>query len=180
MDQTQQNRIQILGQFPKKPIQIILSISAFSILFSLSPLFPLFSNSIASFSSQIFSYTTDRNYIFLVCNGILAFLIKNSSTGTNQDRAEKIFDHPKSVPEVAEKRELVREEVVEFTEEKGKESEEKDEEDFIFAEEEEEEEEEEGVGLMSAEELNQKCEEFIRKMREGIKIEAQNKMGMAY
>ncbi|KAF7140478.1 hypothetical protein RHSIM_Rhsim06G0176100 [Rhododendron simsii] len=181
MDQIQQNNIQILGQlrtqfqFPKKPIQILLSISAFSILLSLSLFFPLFSSCIAAFSSRIFTYTTDRNYIFLFCNGLLAFLIKNSSA-VNTDQ-----DHRKSVPE---KTELGREEVlVEFKEEKGKENntltshdeseeEEEDVEEFIV--EEEEEEEEEGEGLMSAEELNKKCEEFIRKMREGIKIEAQN------
>lgn len=31
----------------------------------------------------------------------------------------------------------------------------------------------EGMELLSAEELNKKCDEFIRKMREEIKIEAQ-------
>ncbi|KAI8552183.1 hypothetical protein RHMOL_Rhmol06G0246100 [Rhododendron molle] len=179
MDQIQQNNIQRLGQlitqfqFPKKPIQILLSISAFSILLSLSPFFPLFSSCIAAFSSRIFTYTTDRNYIFLFCNGLLAFLIKNSSA-VDADQ-----DHRKSAPE---KTELVREEVVEFKEEKGKENnaltsqdenEEEEVEEFIV-DEEEEEEEEEGEGLMSAEELNKKCEEFIRKMREGIKIEARN------
>ncbi|XP_058218213.1 uncharacterized protein LOC131329152 [Rhododendron vialii] len=174
MDQIQQNNIQILGQlitqfqFPKKPIQILLSISAFSILLSLSPFFPLFSSCIAAFSSRIFTYTTDRNYIFLFCNGLLAFLIKNSSA-VDADQ-----DHRKSAHE---KTELVREEVVEFKEEKGKENNtltsqdenEEEVEEFI-----DEEEEEEGEELMSAEELNKKCEEFIRKMREGIKIEAQN------
>ncbi|KAF5949858.1 hypothetical protein HYC85_011851 [Camellia sinensis] len=33
--------------------------------------------------------------------------------------------------------------------------------------------EEEENGLLSAEELNKKCEDFIRKVKEGIKIEAQ-------
>lgn len=35
------------------------------------------------------------------------------------------------------------------------------------------EEEEEGIGLLSTEQLNKKCDDFIKKMREGIKTEAQ-------
>ncbi|XVF31905.1 hypothetical protein REPUB_Repub17cG0034900 [Reevesia pubescens] len=35
-----------------------------------------------------------------------------------------------------------------------------------------EEDEDEGLGLMSNEELNKKCEDFIRKMKEGIQFEA--------
>nr|XP_016466670.1 PREDICTED: glutamic acid-rich protein-like [Nicotiana tabacum] len=30
------------------------------------------------FSIQLFTYSTERNYIFLLCNGILVFIIKNS------------------------------------------------------------------------------------------------------
>ncbi|KAI8552182.1 hypothetical protein RHMOL_Rhmol06G0246000 [Rhododendron molle] len=187
-------------QLPKKPIiQILLSLFAFSFLFSLSPFFPLFTNCIATFSSKILGYTTDRNYVFLFCNGILAFLVKkySSTDHSDQDLVAKIFDYQISGPEVAEKRELVgEEEAVEFKEDKAKEndlvltsqdestSEETEEEEFIFSEEEEEEEEEEeGMGLMSAEEveeLNKKFEEFIRKVREGIKIEAQNRLIVSY
>ncbi|KAF7141976.1 hypothetical protein RHSIM_Rhsim06G0176000 [Rhododendron simsii] len=185
-------------QLPKKPIQILLSLFAFSFLFSLSPFFPLFTNCIATLSSKILGYTTDRNYVFLFCNGILAFLIKKyfSADHSDRDLVAKIFDYQISGPEVAEKRELVGEEAVEFKEDKAKENdlvlstsqdestseETEDQEEFIFSEEEEEE-EEEGMGLMSAEEvdeLNKKFEEFIRKVREGIKIEAQNRLIMSY
>ncbi|RVW95155.1 hypothetical protein CK203_025650 [Vitis vinifera] len=44
---------------------------------------------------------------------------------------------------------------------------------LVIKEEEEEEEAEEETGLLSAEELNKKCDDFIKKMREGIKFEAQ-------
>ncbi|KAG5553576.1 hypothetical protein RHGRI_011457 [Rhododendron griersonianum] len=103
-------------------------------------------------------------------------MIKNSSADhSDQDLVAKIFDYQISGTEVAEKRELVGEEAMEFKEDKAKEndlvltsqdeitSEETEEEEFIFSEEEEE---EEGMGLMSAEEveeLNKKFEEFIRK-----------------
>ncbi|KAI8007577.1 hypothetical protein LOK49_LG07G02758 [Camellia lanceoleosa] len=199
MNQIKQHNIQTLDQltqfhFSKKLIQILLSISAFSFLFSCSPLFPLFTNHITSFSMQILSYTTQKNFIFLFCNGILVFLIRNSglphTSQTNHN-----------VPELGEKIALAREEVVEIKEEKiensvteggGNENEVLNDEDdkFVVVEEEEgegvdesedddefvvigEEEGGEGMGLLSAEELNKKCDEFIRKMREEIKIEAQ-------
>ncbi|GFZ05213.1 hypothetical protein Acr_17g0007850 [Actinidia rufa] len=70
--------------------------------------------------------------------------------------------------------------VVEVELEKGRGNEnlvtEEGEENDIFTEDQvivEEDVEEEGMGLLSAEELKKKCDDFIRKMREGIKSEAQ-------
>ncbi|XP_057506552.1 uncharacterized protein LOC130789761 [Actinidia eriantha] len=128
------------------------------------------------------SYTTDRNYIFLFCNGILVFLIRNSVLAS---------ENQMPVPESSEKRAVAREEAVGIEQEKergnenliaekGKENEilptqqqEDEEEGGLDIIKEEEFFEEEGMELLSAEELNKKCDEFIRKMREGIKFEAQ-------
>ncbi|GMP53175.1 hypothetical protein CsSME_00018723 [Camellia sinensis var. sinensis] len=117
---------------------------------------------------QLFSYTSDRNYIFLFCNGILVFLIKNSGmTDTCSSSTDPNYEHAKQ-----DKNE----------DERGRECEnlvtDGDGESEILTTqqdgiEEEEEEEEEENGLLSAEELNKKCEDFIRKVKEGIKIEAQ-------
>lgn len=40
--------------------------------------------------------------------------------------------------------------------------------------------EEEVIGLLSTEELNKKCDDFIRKMRDGIKFEAQQLIMFRY
>lgn len=75
--------------------------------------------------------------------------------------------------EIGEEREnglIAKEEEIEdlITEDANEDEDEEQEERFNFYEEEEEEEEEE-----IDEELNKKCEEFIRKMKEGIKFESQ-------
>ena len=50
--------------------------------------------------------------------------------------------------------------------------------DFFIEETVEEEEEEEGNGILSTEELNKKFDDFIRRMKEGIRIEAQQQLVM--
>lgn len=60
--------------FSKKAIQILLSLSVFSFLFSHSLLI-LF---LSTFSSKLFSFSTERNYIFLLCNGVILVIIKTS------------------------------------------------------------------------------------------------------
>ncbi|XAR55262.1 hypothetical protein NMG60_11035289 [Bertholletia excelsa] len=185
MDQTRQHNIQALSghtqlQFSKKSTQIFLSISAFSILFSCSQLLPFFSQCISTFSVQLFTFSSDRNCIFLFCNGILVFLIRNSGLSMSTS--------PQSVPDLAKKSAKAEEkqESTRFSPDKEHENlvsvqggedeplasqngEEDAEDQFLDFEEEDE----EGVELLSAEELNRKCDDFIRRMREGIKMEAQ-------
>jgi co-chaperonin GroES (HSP10) len=50
----------------------------------------------------------------------------------------------------------------------------------VDEDEEEEEEEEEVIGLLSTEELNKKCDDFIRKMKDDIKFEAQQLIMVRY
>ncbi|KAL7218396.1 hypothetical protein ACSBR2_011627 [Camellia fascicularis] len=164
MDQIKQHNNQTLVQFSqfhisKKSIQILLfSISLFSFLLCCSPL----GHFLSSFSMQLFSYTSDRNYIFLFCNGILVFLIKNSGmTDTCSSSTDPNYEHAKQ-----DKNE----------DERGRECEnlvtDGDGESEILTTQQDGIEEEEN-GLLSAEELNKKCEDFIRKVKKGIKMEAQ-------
>lgn len=205
----------------KKAIKILLTLSLFCILFSYS----LFSSLISTFSMKLFScyYSTDRNYIFLLCNGILILIIKNSGlfaiAPSNTDHfrdnyvKRNVQSHQSRDYNVKENAQLnqyvpvsdvssqtnaeeIRKAVVEvdkaeravisFTDEVGENvtliahNEEKEVVELLnFVEEEEEfvnmeEEEEEGIELLSREELNKKCEEFIRKMKYGIEFEAQH------
>ncbi|KAK4363157.1 hypothetical protein RND71_018398 [Anisodus tanguticus] len=69
--------------FLKKAMKILLPVSLFSLVFSQSySLLPSLVHSFHEFSSyfsiQLFTYSSERNYIFLLCNGILVFIIKNS------------------------------------------------------------------------------------------------------
>ncbi|XP_028086942.1 uncharacterized protein LOC114287699 isoform X1 [Camellia sinensis] len=182
MDQIKQHNNQTLVQFSqfhisKKSIQILLfSISLFSFLLSCSPL----GHFLSSFSMQLFSYTSDRNYIFLFCNGILVFLIKNSGmTDTCSSSTDPNYEHAKQDKNEDERgrecENLVTdgdgESEILTTQQDGieeEEEEEEEEDEFVVVYHEEEE-----NGLLSAEELNKKCEDFIRKVKEGIKIEAQ-------
>lgn len=67
-----------------------------------------------------------------------------------------------------------------ITEEEVEEEEERqmDRENWLLAvkEEEDEEEVEQAIELLTTEELNKKCDDFIKKMKEGIKIEAQQRV----
>ncbi|KAM3301411.1 hypothetical protein P3S67_015913 [Capsicum chacoense] len=69
--------------FLKKAMKILLPVSLFSLVFSqsyslLPSLFYSFQEFASYFSVQLFTYSSERNYIFLLCNGILVFIIKNS------------------------------------------------------------------------------------------------------
>ncbi|KAA8524860.1 hypothetical protein F0562_011283 [Nyssa sinensis] len=121
-------------------------------------------------------------------------LISNPPLGNdiNREHVKNNGDDQQIVRELSEMKALATEEVaMEVEEEQGQENgnlvavvdaengllvtEAADEEDdeFIIIEEEEEE-GEEGIGLLSAEELNKKCDDFIKKMKEEIRIEAQH------
>ncbi|KAA8526618.1 hypothetical protein F0562_008179 [Nyssa sinensis] len=105
-------------------------------------------------------------------------------TDTNNELVKKNVDDQRSVPELLETKALATEEVdVKVEEEQGRDNGnwaavvdginglQITEHEFFDIEEEED--EEEGIGLLSAEELNKKCDDFIKMMKEGIKIEAQ-------
>ncbi|XP_010552370.1 PREDICTED: glutamic acid-rich protein [Tarenaya hassleriana] len=161
------------------------------------------------FSSILVTHTIDKNYVFLFCNGLLAFVVrhsglinsKESSGKFHQNRASESyndeFEQMEQTQEVTETASdngeepakdiyVVQEdrnrgngdgEEQRTEEEEGEETEDQEEEDDCddscggFGEEEEED-GEENERAMKVEELNKKFEEFIRKMKEELRIEA--------
>ncbi|CAL0301092.1 unnamed protein product [Lupinus luteus] len=222
-----QNEEQILKkfnkyQFLKKTSQFVFSVSVFSFFFwytsSFSLLHPQSFN--AYFSTCLFSmftHTLKRKYMFLICNGILAFIAKtslmNPSPPTSASDLEfnqetlnlsEINNAPVSVPfgssefqenvplmvekQVLNEQAKCNEEVLETAEEQEDETlytltEGKDNTSYI--EETESEVEYDEVAdttittneeLINTDELNRRFEEFIRKMKEEIRIEAQRQL----
>ncbi|KAF5746169.1 hypothetical protein HS088_TW06G00335 [Tripterygium wilfordii] len=160
----------------------LLAVSFFSILLPVSlhySNFQFFTRTI-----QLFSCNNDKNYMFLLCNGILVLIVKNAglmdAKKNREDRSE--LQEMKAASVAYEAKGGVQEE--QHVEEKS----------LIIVEEskcarsmmiEEEikeqrneivvidhEDDEDGFGSLTAEELNKKCDEFIRKMKEEIKFEA--------
>ncbi|WJX65116.1 hypothetical protein P8452_49813 [Trifolium repens] len=150
-------------------LKFLLSFSFFFLLFSL---FPLLSQSLKPFLMQFFGYTIDKSYMFLLCNTLLAFialyssLFNTSSSITPESmyafESEKINRFEYYISEITEP-------IMEI-ESSQKEEEEKS---LMIVEEPENIviEEEEGNALMiidendETEELNKKCEDFIKKMK---------------
>ncbi|CAK9166878.1 unnamed protein product [Ilex paraguariensis] len=87
MDESKHQNLQSLTQFmtshiSKKFSQLLLSISIFSLLFVYSSwysfLLPSIKFYVSTFPVQLVSHTLHKNCIFLICNGILVFLVKTS------------------------------------------------------------------------------------------------------
>lgn len=156
---------------------------------------------------QVLIYSFEKNFMFLVCNGLLVFIVKRSGPIGNSSSPGSTVDnvgHPIKIDDT-QKTELALtqgtkashsvEQVVvgvDDDDEQGRETgqlvtvknDEKElsvardhegdegEENGLITSGDHEENELQGIELLSTEELNKKCEEFIRKMREGIKFEA--------
>uniref|UniRef100_A0A7N0SW34 DUF4408 domain-containing protein n=1 Tax=Kalanchoe fedtschenkoi TaxID=63787 RepID=A0A7N0SW34_KALFE len=112
----------------------------------------------------------DRKFVFLVFNGLLVFIAKtsrltyNSSTSTSQSCASGTNSYEQSHDE-SDVADAHQSQIS----------------DWVIVEEQDENEEvkedDDGAGdELSAEELNKKCDEFIRRMKEGIRIEAQEQV----
>lgn len=208
---THQNH-QSPSQFSKpRPLKLankfLASVFFLAVIFSCSSLLPLILNFIGFFSCNI-----DKNYMFLLCNGILVLIAKSSGfigsayqednlygepTIRNGGRPQKVLElSDKKVTVVAGEKVDMKVKEVQETEAKSlvmvgegenvplitqdQEGEQGDEIGIIDEYVEEEEEGEEATGLPSAEELNKKCDDFIRRMKEGIKIEAQQQKMVQY
>lgn len=190
MDHFKHQKIQTLRQFRKsqylkKAILIIFSVSVISFIFSNSSLLPFLVQSFNAYFSTISTYSAERNYIFLLFNGILVFIVKNSGLIGKSAALEPDHDvqcikknggHQFSEPALSETTALVAVEVVKEIEEEYERN------DGLFIIEDLTGEhrqnelpvapEVEDIGSLSTDELNKKCDEFIRKMKEVIKIEA--------
>ncbi|MBA0673718.1 hypothetical protein Goklo_029148 [Gossypium klotzschianum] len=210
-------------QFHRNLTQLLLSVSIFSLFFSHSYCLSLFHSFSFTFHNTLafkfISHNIDKNFIFLLCNGLLVFLAKFSglisSSSQQSNLSDDHYNHQsfKSytyIPQTESTRldtstpllDLEKEENAGFVEEEAKgsssdepfvedneesetyepEEEEKDiEESENYEPEEEEEEEEElmeGNNVLSTEEMNKRFDEFIRKMKEGLRIEAQQQLVM--
>ncbi|KAK6269153.1 hypothetical protein QUC31_013313 [Theobroma cacao] len=242
MDEYKQKmKLQAVGKlyhrdhFLKRTLQLVVSVALLSFFLCHSSGFFVFPHSFSVYFStflfSFFTHTLERKYMFLICNGILAFLAKSSvpsssspsesdlgaqisTSSTNLTQTNEVVprysdDGDNDVPLVAEREEAedaYENEVEEQGEQdnieplgrvEGKEDDEEREsevsvivEDGEYKEGEsglvmqEDQHKEEGAGaplaanedVPSTEDLNQKFEEFIRKMKEEIRIEAQQQL----
>ncbi|XWS47311.1 hypothetical protein CRYUN_Cryun14cG0141600 [Craigia yunnanensis] len=197
MEMNKHQRIQTPSQlisscyFLKPVIKILLPFSVLSVILS----YPLLCNfRILAQGLQLSTFSIGKNYMFLLCNGLLVFIATSSGligrfSVENDFKAEKTMKSKggsqgeiqlesseqkgsiakaKVIPEM-DSLALVqgREDVPLVVQDEGGEQR------HELVSVEEDEDEDEGLGLMSKEELNKKCEDFIRKMKKGIKFEAQ-------
>ncbi|XP_047940758.1 uncharacterized protein LOC125188061 [Salvia hispanica] len=143
-------------KYLKKITKILLPLSLLTLFISHSSLTSLFLqsydylNSNFNFKFKLFTYTTERNCIFLLCNGILVFIIQSSGliskiTGS-RTRAEKKVDILEE--KINLDADLVEEDL--HMEKWDKRDDYDDEED------------DEGI---DREELKRKCEDFIKKVK---------------
>ncbi|WCJ28171.1 hypothetical protein M5689_009878 [Euphorbia peplus] len=207
----------------KRTLVLLVTVTVFSFFLCLSSGFSVLPNSYyLYFNSCLFSlltHTLERKYMFLICNGILAFLAKSSYffssvSPDNYYYLQPGFDARISLTDstfydhdvVEEERQGKKEDLSKEVEDsdhrvKMKKDGDQEKENFIKEDEDEEQEnedltkedensdkgkmekeededgEEEGSEeLVSTEELNRRIEEFIRKMKEEIRIEAQQKL----
>ncbi|GAV59859.1 hypothetical protein CFOL_v3_03390 [Cephalotus follicularis] len=191
MDQNEDQKLQNIEKYSKSHFfrwtwQLIVSLSLFSLLLCYYSFgFSLFPYSInvylSTFLLSFFSYTPERKYMFLICNGILAFLAKTSvSCSSSTDMRPVSVQNAAPVEEEEEEEEeediwsLYGEENERGCDNEGREEEESV---PLTKQEEELEEVEPEVAneelAISTDELNKKFEDFIRKMKEEIRIEAQ-------
>ncbi|MBA0758321.1 hypothetical protein Gotri_021329, partial [Gossypium trilobum] len=170
-------RIQLIttSHLVKLLTKILLPFSLLSVILS----YPFMCNFQAlAYGLQLFSSGVGKNYMFLLCNGLLVFIATSSgligSSCVETDvKAEKAVKISKLEVEASEPKgsNLKPNVVAEFDQREEADVplvvENEGEEDRSMEEDEDEE-----LGGMSDEELNKKCEDFIRKMKEGIKFEA--------
>ncbi|XP_044493463.1 uncharacterized protein LOC123216886 [Mangifera indica] len=183
----------------KMATSFLVSVSVFSIIVSRFSLQPFLLN---IFKLSYFSAykTIDKNYVFLLCNGILVFIFKNSLGFKNNSPQEPVAMVSTKIvckeryngriysiveKKVAQEPELVCEErysrrISSIVEKKVAQEPElalvpvvAEEKQVQVQENEFEDEDEEEDGLLSREELNKKCDDFIRRMKEEIRFEAE-------
>ncbi|XP_050205890.1 uncharacterized protein LOC126655683 [Mercurialis annua] len=130
-----------------EPIKIQEKQTKLNILASMFFLFVIFLCS--SFSIPTFlSSNISKNYMFFICNGILVIIVKNSGLmGTESKSTIKNGETPwKPDDKIVVYEEKMAMQVIE----------------------EDQDLEEEEIDLLSAEELNKKCDDFIRKIKQQL------------
>ncbi|KAJ9689962.1 hypothetical protein PVL29_012565 [Vitis rotundifolia] len=230
MDQSEDHKLHTVGKFNKqhflrRTVLLAFSVSLFSLLLSYSSGFSCFLHSFnlyySTFLFSLITHTLERKYMFLICNGIVAFLAGHSGFGSSAPPGSGISAEflkrtgygGSSASQLADMKPLVvdKEATVEGTvgslghdalvveedqdqqqenepfymEEQERESRalivedgegEEETESLIPEAAEEEEEMKENEELTSTEELNKKIEDFIRRMKEELRVEAQSQL----
>ncbi|CAH8381546.1 unnamed protein product [Eruca vesicaria subsp. sativa] len=157
------------------------------------------------FTIQLVTHAVDKNYMFLLCNGLLVLVVKCISTSKPLDdgrsKTNKTFDYRDfesydAILELEyhyiherESESFLADEISTKDQETKEEKEEKETKEDQETEEEKEEydepltdngdleeEEEDNVGVVTEEEMNKKFDEFIRKMKEELRIEAKRQL----
>uniref|UniRef100_A0A6N2K3R3 DUF4408 domain-containing protein n=1 Tax=Salix viminalis TaxID=40686 RepID=A0A6N2K3R3_SALVM len=182
-------------------LQFLISVSLLSLFLCFSPGFSLFPKPLIFYINtgvfSFFGHYLERKYMFLICNGILAILAKSSvsSSKTSAFYERELPSEPTLSSAIAEAtvddQEVhvasvePLEDIVLATEEEEEEETASsealvsEEEDFMEENTEcmvKQEEDEGDEELTSTEELNRRFEEFIRKMKEEIRNEAQQQL----
>ncbi|KAL6332748.1 hypothetical protein AAG906_015009 [Vitis piasezkii] len=230
MGQSEDHKLHTVGKFNKqhflrRTVLLAFSVSLFSLLLSYSSGFSCFLHSFnlyySTFLFSLITHTFERKYMFLICNGIVAFLAGYSGFGSsappgygiNAEFLKRTEDDGSSASQLSDMKPLVVDKgatvegtvgslghdalVVEedqdqqqenepfYMEEQERESQalivedgegEEETESLIPEAAEEEEEMKENEELTSTEELNKKIEDFIRRMKEELRVEAQSQL----
>ncbi|KAE8701358.1 Tetratricopeptide repeat-like superfamily protein [Hibiscus syriacus] len=136
-----------------------------------------------AYSLQLFSFSVGKTYMFVLCNGLIFFIATGSgligSFGVESDvKADRTARIKLEVESSEPKGSILKSEVdhreelpPSVVEDEGEEERWNE---LVSVDEDED--EDEALGLMSNEELNKKCEDFIRRMKEGIQFEARNRL----
>ncbi|KAG2243143.1 hypothetical protein Bca52824_095019 [Brassica carinata] len=162
------------------------------------------------FTIQLVTHAVDKNYMFLLCNGLLVFVAKCIATSEPREKGwsktDKTFDyrdfesynaileleyypvHEKETYSFLAEEDSTNDQETEKEKEYEETKEEKEDQETKEDKEEEEEydepltynadleEEEDNVGVVTEEEMNKKFDEFIRKMKEELRIEAKRQL----
>lgn len=104
MDQNNHQKLSRFAnsQFLKKLTKLLLSISVFSLLFSSSNVLSFLQPwhfHLYTFPLRLVTHAVDKNCIFLLCNGILVFLAKNSGFIGTKTRSRHGTSHKESPKE---------------------------------------------------------------------------------
>ncbi|XP_047956539.1 uncharacterized protein LOC125202218 [Salvia hispanica] len=130
---------------------------------------------------SLFAHAMDRKYVFLICNAIVAFLVKSlsfsssSSPGVSQtppNLVQENVEYGAGEEETDTQEECIYRAVIEEDEAEDEGVDEEDEDEDEGVDEDKGGEGESRVEEVSTEELNHKFEEFIKKMKEEIRVEA--------
>ena len=146
-------------------VSILLFCSSLIILFMKS----FYSNLSVSLVSDM-KFSIDRNHMFLICNGILVILVKSSTSNSCQENNSD--DQPRSTV-INDKKQAENSAQVSNVLHHDDQANDDDDDDHNDDDDDDDADEDDGIDEdEDAEELNKRCEDFIRRMKQGIMSES--------